>query len=136
MTNQNDGWGTDPWANKPIQEVKEITLSLPLKNDDDKQIQTIEIEAYQIGDLAIHKAANMNWRITHIPTKTRFDAALPELEEGRRYTKQKLIQWAVKVQTELLGDWERLRTLTPDDYQRLTDSRQRIKDMCQSIEVE
>lgn len=98
-------------------------------------------DAIIVGDLAIHKGTG--WRITHIPTMSKFDRAVPP----GLHTKRALINWCIKVQGYFLEDWSRLRNLTPDNYrttddndeitdEEMNDVKERIKDWCLSVKVE
>lgn len=56
------------------------------------------VDAIQVGDLAVHKALNAEedycWQVTHVPTLTMFDRAIPEGD----WTQDQLIKWCWKVQ--------------------------------------
>lgn len=78
------------------------------------------IKAQQIGDLALHEPimdTDNEWRtITHVPTLTRFDFALPHNHKAA-----KSLWWMAEVQKKHLVEWAVLRELTPENCHVKTD---------------
>lgn len=140
--NWSNEWQNSPeWIEKINQEAeqfiasyKEVTLSIP--QDDNWPLQ---IKAQQIGDLAVHEPipdVEGIWRrITHVPTLTMFDMALPDNCDGMN-----LLWWIAEVQKGELDAWNVLRELTPETYQDRSDRVMKAKDAifnhCQSIRSE
>lgn len=137
-------WGTEwiggiDWG-KEGDERTVITINIPPDHD--------LIEAIQVGDLAIHDDINDSetsaWVITHVPTLSRFDRALPHTVYAKgsnplcdNYSKEQLIKWCKLVQDDCLDDWKLLReqwthkTLTD----KVRDAKLRLIQWCRSIEV-
>lgn len=116
--------------NGEIREIKHVQLIIHLEDD------TVHwIDAQQIGDLAIHKPiADMRgmWRrITHVPTLTMFDNALPcdPVDDNQ------LLHWIAEVQKGCLEEWKVLRELTPENYRGMLKAKDKILNYCQSMRM-
>lgn len=101
---------------------------------------TFKLEAIQVGDLLVHSLnlpEGIDWRITHLPTMTKFDKALPDPIPGKRWGKQKLIDWCEKVQDDRRELWEAVAKYTPESYKEFwgSDEQQELADWCRSVEV-
>lgn len=92
-----------------------------------------QVPAIVVGDLAVHCGHEVNWFVTHLPTMTKFDKALPS---GSRDEKD-LIAWCDKVQKEYLANWEYLAGLTKDNYSNIIhdDVVLVIRDWCKSVPI-
>lgn len=91
-----------------------------------------QVEAIQVGDLALHKAIYGN-RITHVPTLAHITKGLPD---GSR-AKKDLLRWMAKVQENLKEDWVALAALTPLTYTEVNDNilavKERVLNHCRSV---
>jgi hypothetical protein len=127
------------WGETKKDEVTLIELSFPQYDDEDNLIDPIKVQAFKIGDLAVHVSSTvLHWRITHIPTLTKFDKALPEQLPGQRFSCKMLIAWCCKVQEQELSAWNVLREATNDTYQEdcFKDAKETIFNICGLVEVE
>lgn len=142
----NDGWSST-WPTELI--AKELvhtacllmSIFIPMEwNDGSGEAPPVIIQAYRVGDLAVHKEANAtDYRITHLPTTAKFDRALPDKQPGQRYSKQQLIEWCERVQEENLDDWALLRKLTrqtfDDSSDEIIEAKDRLILWCQSVMI-
>lgn len=98
-----------------------VRLRIPID-----RFNTFELEAWQIGDLAVHEAFPQHKidRVTHVPTLTRF-STIP----SGSWTTVELIDWCERV----------LRALTPLTYDtsciKTYEAKLRIMEWCLSVEV-
>ena len=152
---QASGWGSlnvpssgkewpkpQPVQSQPVfdQNIVEIELPFAMLDEDDNPTDDLILTAIKVGDLAVHKANADNLivrRITHIPTMTRFDNAIPERPAGTRYSNKMLIEWCTRVQAQHREDWDYLSKLTGKTHADDANSavKTRIQDWCLSIEV-
>jgi len=118
-------WSSE-WSN-PVS--GSIMLSLII-NDGDFPTQ---VEAVQVGDLAVHRNLRKEgyWQVTHVPTMTRFNAVPNGLHK-----QSDLIEWCKKVQEQLSEDWKSLSSLTHDNYSDKSEAKDRIMNLCQNTEVD
>lgn len=117
---------------------RKVTLLIPIQN------AKVEIEAWQVGDLAVHKFIDETggldddcYQITHVPTLTRFDKAVPwDTTLDWNIAKQALLSWCHKVQLEHQDLWAQLRAFRPDNYKSIdADLLIRIRDWCLSVSI-
>ncbi len=111
---------------------KSVKLSLIINEGD----FPTQVEAIQVGDLAVHKdlyplpQGNKWWQVTHVPTLTRFNVVSNGLHKQAN-----LIEWCKKVQEQLKDDWKALAQLTPETYIERSIFKDRIMELCQRIPV-
>jgi len=74
-----------------------VDLSIPIKDQWPRKVRAI-----QVGYLAVHEQlpnsgmALYKWQVTHVPTLTMFDRAIPDGD----WTQEQLVKWCWKVQQE------------------------------------
>lgn len=97
-----------------------------------------ELDAYIIGDLALH-ASRMDkkkWTVTHVPTSMSFKSVVPSaiLED-----KDHALLWMDKVQGELKKDWLAMRKFSRDDIIKSPEHtrgiRERIRNHCMTTTI-
>lgn len=116
-------------------DAKEITIEIPIKG----AWGSNSVQAIQIGDLAVHKPIgwddDYNWRVTHVPTLTMFDKAIP-ISAWVEYTDEQLIQWCWKVQQNDEHKWARLAEYNNSNYSEIDQEiLNSVKEYCLSIKV-
>lgn len=150
----NDGWGTG-WNKPPVVNNWPVTkpnqnpwvtnttkftiIGVDTANGPDISVEhivivpeTYTVQVVKVGDLAVHNdildSADEEWIVTHIPTLTTFRRAVPE----GKWSRQQLIDWCVKVQSELKDDWKQLATLNEKNYKddAMKDVKERIQEHC------
>lgn len=109
-----------------------VELTIPIKNGWD----TATIKAIQVGDLAIgFSDIEEIGLVTHVPTLTRFDNAIPDGE----WTQEQLIKWCWKVQQEFdyQMHWETMREFDNSNYKEISkEFLNSLQRMCLSIPVD
>ena len=109
------------------------------------EIGNLKVPAWQVGDLVVHRFIDNEgksedyWQVTHVPTLTRFDKAVPNnaAYQLQRYSKEALLSWCHKVQLEHKDLWAQLRAFTPDNYKSIDDDLlMKIREWCLSVKVE
>lgn len=110
-------------------EAKSVTLQIPIKGG----WQTRTINAIQVGDLAVcfDNEDEEIGLVTHVPTLTRFDNAVPDGE----WTQEQLIRWCWKVQADRPLWWEELKLFNNKNYKECPFL-QDLKAFCLSVGVE
>lgn len=109
-----------------------VRLRIPVN-----RFNTFELEAWQVGDLAVHEIFPQHKidRVTHVPTLTRFSSAIP----SGNWPNVELIDWCERVQQAHEEDWAVLRALTPLTYDasciKTYEAKLRIREWCLSVEV-
>ena len=98
--------------------------------------ETTTVNAVQLSDLAVHAPIgwddDYNWRITHVPTLTMFDKAVPEGD----YIDEQLIQWCWKVQQTERIYFKELRAYNNSNYKNISQELlNSVKEYCLSIGV-
>ena len=119
-------WSTS-WDNK-LSNI-DLTLSLIINDGD----FPTEVDAVQVGDLAVHnnlKIKDKIWQVTHVPTLTRFNAVPAGLHK-----KFDLIDWCKKVQISNQDDWKELAKLDEYSYKERSEAKDRIMHFCQNTPV-
>lgn len=112
-------------------EAKSVILQIPIKGG----WQTRTINAIQIGDLAVcfDNEDEEIGLVTHVPTLTRFDNAIPDGE----WTQEQLIRWCWKVQQKFKEAFNYLNALNNSTYKTADESALNIiKTNCLSVGVE
>lgn len=114
------------WGN-----VQPVTLQIPTEGG--WIIKTVQ--AIQVGDLAVHEPIgldNYKWQVTHVPTLTMFDKAVPEGD----WTQEQLLKWCWKVQ-ENTDLWQAICSYDNSNYKTVPESLlEGLKQHCLSIAVE
>jgi hypothetical protein len=140
-------WSTE-WNKEPdkiVDAIKgeiyhKVTLSIPIEGEWPRQV-----EAWQIGDLAVHVDLEHIdlYQVTHVPTMTDMWHAVPDYTWSfdskcfKSIVRNKLLTWCKKVQEQHKDDWSVLRGFTRDNYKSIDeDVLMRIKNWCLSVEVE
>ena len=85
-------WGNE-WKKPVIGES--VELSIPIAGQWPRKVRAI-----QVGNLAVHEQlpnsgmAPYKWQVTHVPTLTMFDRAIPDGD----WSSNQLVKWCWKVQ--------------------------------------
>lgn len=139
----SNDWNKEP--NKIVDAIKgeiyhKVILSIPIEGEWPRQV-----EAWQVGDLAIHVDLEHVdlYQVTHVPTMTDMWRAVPDYEwsfnvacTANNVVRDKLLTWCKKVQDQYKDDWIVLRSFTHDNYKSIDeDVLIRIKNWCLSVEV-
>lgn len=142
VTNNLKGDWPEDWAKPLIDIIPDYYNNAAVPNQtlilERKDGTPISVAATIVGDLAIHDAIEgWGFRVTHVPTLTEFDKAVPKYNIPNIHdAKKALIEWCKKVQSAHSEDWAELRALTPDfEDDKLYESRLGIRDWCLSVEV-
>lgn len=112
---------------------EDVLLEIPIKGGWGKNA----VKAIQVGDLAVHEALGWNeeynWQVTHVPTLTMFDRAIPD----GNWSREQLIMWCWKVQENLHMQWDNFRQFDNTNYNDIKeeDKIQLVKH-CLSIGIE
>lgn len=106
-----------------------VTLSIP------NGWKNTEVKAIQVGDLAVHDAIEGHedsWQVTHVPTVTEFDNAVPEAQ----CTQEQLLMWCWKVQQEKKDAWSILAKYDNNNYKVIPPNvLNEIKQWCLSVSL-
>ncbi len=92
---------------------KHVELTIPIKNQWPRKVRAI-----QVGSLAVHEQllnsgmAPYKWQVTHVPTLSMFDRAIPDGD----WTQEILVKWCWKVQQSYSEGWELLNSFDNSNY--------------------
>ena len=117
-----------------VSAAKLVKLEIPVKG----AWENNSVNAVQVGDLAVHAPIgwddDYNWRITHVPTLTMFDKAVPV--GWYAHTDEQLIQWCWKVQQSNWSYWAQLHEFNNTNYKEIDPKLlNSVREYCLSIEV-
>jgi len=139
----NDGWGS--FKTEPIwpilKENETFKIEPETKRTAVSYCEDIHTVTYiPVGDLGVLIGDDRPYRIVHVPTRGRFDHAIPH----GQWTDEELIEWCKKVQKwdeinfKVANDWKDLKLVSDTDDWSNDDqvrARGRILDWCRSVKV-
>jgi hypothetical protein len=122
----------------PAGDGDEIEIQIPsYDNETNERIEDAFVIACVIvvGNLGVVINKEIDGRIYHLPTMTKFDTALPEREPGTRFSRKMLVAWCRKVQDEGPQEsWQAINALTHETHR--TDAkiaRAALQEYCRSV---
>lgn len=133
------------WGKPSIDKLR-VPVTLKIPTEGGWIIKTVQ--AIQVGDLAVHESLNKDkfnlgynladdkiykWQVTHVPTLTMFDKAIPEGD----WTQEQLLKWCWKVQDTERIYFKELARFNNQNYQQINpELLEKTCNYCLSIGVE